>query len=153
MYAVKICSVPGCGGKHKAKGYCAKHYRRLQRQGHVEDTVGCWGTPYERLMRRVEWDGDCLVFTGSVNEDGYGTVRTMEGSSLTHRVVYEHVSGNPIPGDLLVCHHCDNPPCVNPDHLFLGTFSDNAQDRENKGRGNDISGDNNPKRRKLHVIR
>lgn len=52
-----------------------------------------------------------------------------------HREAWEKVNG-PIPNGLLVCHHCDNPPCREPEHLFLGTKRDNAIDMRNKGRGN-----------------
>jgi len=52
---------------------------------------------------------------------------------LTHRLVWEWTNG-PVPADMCVCHRCDNPPCVNPEHLFLGTKKANAEDMVSKGR-------------------
>ncbi|MDG1950134.1 MAG: HNH endonuclease [bacterium] len=58
---------------------------------------------------------------------------------LAHRAAWELESG-PIPDGLHCCHHCDNPPCVNVNHLFLGTDADNMADKEAKGRGNQAKG-------------
>jgi hypothetical protein len=81
------------------------------------------------LMARTERVNDCLVFTGSKNEDGYGQT----GRGRAHRLSYELHHG-PIPQGMCVLHRCDNPPCINPTHLFLGTMSDNMRDMHAKGR-------------------
>lgn len=72
---------------------------------------------------------DCWIWRGSRLPSGYGKFK----KKLTHRISWELHNG-PIPKGLLVCHHCDNPPCVRPDHLFLGTVKTNAQDMVRKGR-------------------
>lgn len=93
----------------------------------------------ERVLPRVvrlPWSG-CWIFTGAVNESGYGIVgkgHRGAGNDRAHRVTYQHFIG-PIPDGLFVCHHCDVPACCNPDHLFLGTYLDNAVDCWSKGRG------------------
>lgn len=72
----------------------------------------------------------CWEWQGRVKNDGYGEVNR---NDLVHRLAYEATHG-PIPGGMCVCHHCDNPICANPSHLFLGTHSDNVRDRVAKGR-------------------
>src|SRR6266568_5052152 len=70
---------------------------------------------------------DCWEWTGKRNKLGYGWTSSIRGTSLSqlaHRRVYE-ILVEPIPSGLLCLHRCDNPPCCNPNHLFLGTHQDN----------------------------
>ena len=75
----------------------------------------------------------CIEWTGRCNDGGYGTW----GRKLAHRLAWVEANG-PIPAGMCVLHACDNPPCINVDHLWLGTQADNAADRESKGRGNSL---------------
>lgn len=77
--------------------------------------------------------GDCIEWMGSRIHDGYGRVKVGGKSFRVHRRVWALLSG-PIPDGIDVLHSCDNPPCCNPDHLFLGTNQDNVDDRTAKGR-------------------
>lgn len=81
----------------------------------------------------------CWLWIGSVNIHGYGQIHRNGLPARAHRVSWELYRG-PIPKGLCVCHHCDTPPCVNPQHLFLGTLSDNTLDMYTKGRGHLPSG-------------
>jgi hypothetical protein len=77
--------------------------------------------------------GPCWQWTKSVQVSGYGQF-TMDNKLIrAHRFAWLLFNG-PVPDGILVCHKCDNPPCCNPEHLFLGTHADNARDKVLKGR-------------------
>jgi hypothetical protein len=83
--------------------------------------------------RSVPVASGCREWQGAKHRQGYGMLRVGVRSVLAHRVAWEEANG-PIPDGLHVCHRCDNPACVNVDHLFLGTHLDNMRDRQAKGR-------------------
>jgi hypothetical protein len=89
----------------------------------------------DRLWEKIEVgpDWECWPRSGAHNSKGYGHL-DVQGITLdAHRLVWEYTYG-PIPDGLRVLHHCDNPPCCNPEHLFLGTDLDNVRDMDAKGR-------------------
>lgn len=97
--------------------------------------------PRTRLLADRFWEkvniglpDECWEWTAYRNQDGYGMIHISRGVTHAHRVAWELANG-PIPQDMSVCHHCDNPSCCNPDHLYVGTQADNMQDMSKRGRG------------------
>jgi hypothetical protein len=95
-----------------------------------------------RFWAKVDKDGPthpvlgtkCWIWTAVVSKShGYGTIRNKIERTLAHRLSWE-IHNGPIPEGMHVCHHCDNRVCVNVNHMFLGTISDNMADKVKKGR-------------------
>lgn len=131
-----LCSVADCGRGTRAAGYCNRHYENQRKYG---NPVPQRDRPLEVRLREVGWtvtDSGCWEWNGKGNDNGYGIFSAkrlgIEGARA-HRVMYECFV-EPIPDDLQLRHKCDNPPCVNPDHLIPGTAADNSRDMVERGR-------------------
>ena len=108
-------------------------------------------TQEERFWRLVERTdpSECWVWKGTKNQKGYGRWRRfwLSGAESAHRVAWAFAAARPLPEGMQVLHRCDNPPCCNPAHLFLGTHEDNMADMAIKGRAH---GPNPRTRGELH---
>jgi hypothetical protein len=96
--------------------------------------VGRGAPPSARFWSKVDTSGDCWLWSAVTDRSGYGMFTVSGRKILAHRFVWELTHGAPPPPNLLVCHTCDVPPCVRPEHLFLGTHTDNTRDMIRKGR-------------------
>lgn len=106
-------------------------------------------TAFWAKVDKSSGDDACWLWTAS-KENGYGRVSWDRKLQLAHRVSYQMAFGE-IPSDLYVCHRCDNPSCVNPSHLFLGSARDNALDRKAKDRHANVKGEHHPRHKLTKV--
>ena len=137
----KTCSVDGCDrtiGRHGARGLCPMHYKRWKISGDASQTKTAPASM--ATEERLKWHGwsvandGCWEFSGNRDCDGYGTFTGVGRTPVrAHRVAYEATFGT-IPYGMVVRHKCDNPPCVNPDHLEVGTHKQNTGDAVDRGR-------------------
>jgi hypothetical protein len=95
----------------------------------------------KRFFERVDKTEKCWIWTGSKNYFGYGTANWKGLPSRAHRISWI-IHFDKIPKGMHILHKCDNPSCVNPKHLWIGTHTDNMRDRQAKGRANHACGEN-----------
>lgn len=133
--ANRICSWNDCTSPVMARGLCSLHYCR-QKSGYPMDAPrfeADWALRFDQYVDRTDgcwwWTGNRLTTPGSE----YGAMSVEGKSWRAHRLSYLLHYGD-LPAGALICHHCDNPPCVNPAHLYAGDYPSNAADRERRKR-------------------
>lgn len=163
---MKICEVEGCicptetQGLRKSRDkstssfrtkYCRKHVRWFSMYGTTNPQKFSQDSLLSRLLRNVivHSDSGCWEWLlSSKSRVGYGSIwdNDHKKNRLVHRVSYELANGE-IPEGKIVMHTCDNPKCVNPEHLVIGTHKLNGEDKSEKGRAvvNKFFGESNPK--------
>lgn len=145
-----------CGDPPRSRlrrGLCPRCYEHHRIRGGLSDfplvqprrPAGLKGKALLRWIARqcLETTCGCLEWQGYREKDGYGEIRYQEKMWKAHRLIWNLTYGT-IPLALHVLHHCDNPRCLNPEHLFLGTHSDNMADKTLKGRQANMRGNRNP---------
>jgi len=143
------CMHPECDRKAVAKGCCEMHYRRILKFGSMmnrgsvnKDT----GNDKERFFKKIRKDEKtgCWMWTGGHRKNSkgtkYGRHNIASGSIGAHRFSYLLHNNVTLKSSEYICHKCDTPLCVNPDHLFLGSHKDNMKDMVNKKRSCILSG-------------
>jgi hypothetical protein len=135
------CAMSKCDHSAHARGLCTKHYQAAKKTNSLppKTTLG------DRLKRcsALNSGTGCVEWTGYKNQCGYGRLRHGKGLVYAHRLAWEIANGPILNEDLRVLHRCDNPACIHPAHLFLGTQADNMADMVFKGRQNRPMGERN----------
>ena len=133
------CSIEGCDRKHFGRDLCSMHYIRVRRHGdpNYVDPRGVKFDPTDPeailLAKRQITATGCWEWTGDRTTSGYGQVRPAGKRIMVTRLAHETWIG-PIPEGQWILHHCDNPPCYNPAHIYAGTPKQNAADMVRRGR-------------------
>jgi hypothetical protein len=125
-----------CGKPYVGRGakYCSM--RCLGMSNHVDINMRFWSKVNRRDSK------ECWNWKATLNKYDYGQIKYSGKLILSHRLVWILIHGE-IPENMCVLHHCDNPSCCNPSHLYLGTHQDNMRDRSSRGRTSRHTGESN----------
>lgn len=130
------CTIGHCNREAVARGFCTNHYYAFRKHGDPLKLVQKQHhglTLTERFWQYVNKQDGCWNWLSYKDPNGYGRINYDGKPYLAHRLSYQINCGE-IPVGKVICHRCDNPSCVNPEHLFLGEQADNVADMHNKGR-------------------
>lgn len=136
----KTCVTPVCTKPHYGRGWCKYHYQRAYLSGNLEARPRTIARPTDSLdarLRNIGWTvtpRGCWEWDGALDSHGYGQMAVNRGRPWkAYRIAYE--AWVKVPEDNVdICHRCDNPPCINPAHLFEGSRAVNVADAVSKMR-------------------
>lgn len=129
----KVCTIPNCGRKAYARGYCLPHYKHAHYLGLRPLPRRTPEERYESRIDRTTSPNGCHPWMAGTGRFGYGRLKLNGKTVPAHKFGYELLHG-PVPRGMQVRHTCDNPPCQNPAHLIVGSPADNMRDRNDRGR-------------------
>ena len=140
---MKICSIAECGRKHYVREWCVLHYTRWRRHGNPLSGNARYNTPEEAFEARTMpvTETGCLIWTGNLNDTGYGQIWVNKRLISTHIFAWEKIHGS-VPQGYMLDHKCHTPSCCNPIHLRLATRSQNNSNLS-KLKKNNASGHRN----------
>lgn len=131
------CSVPDCERPSFGKGFCTMHYQRHKRGiavGGAERLIATTEQHNAALNDALSAGDACVIWPFGKDTFGYGCVTHNGKKDRTNRTQWERANGQTVPKGMVVRHTCDNPSCINPNHLIIGTQAENIADQAARGR-------------------